>query len=592
LASGGSEGLAVSSLSQRSGPKSLFNGCPCLDHHNQAVEHNVSLQLAIAATIAKNKDHDPVSLLRKVFAVFLPPNQLTSQSFGVSFVELMEVLSDPYLPATPLPALHFAEAKCMGCVAYDLLALGGFDVEGIGHGYEIEDVLLRLLFQHQRALMPWIGEPPAPQAQSISLAKTEFSSAGGATLPPQGWQLGLHTIDFSKMWQMQLELVNPQLKATLDMSQPPRFCLQQLFDQHRADLRAKIDAGRLVRNISWNDQVAGLPPPLTAECIATWLVSPKVSACWNETSRNEKINTCFQKVLDLLKVPVPIATEHTSPPLEPRSDISADAPSHYFEPRPKKKTTPFFEPRPKTVPAQGCTSKSKPMEKAPLPSASFAPAVSEVGVVPGGNSSSSTDPPAEEKQPECEIFGISAQATQQQQSQVKQSKAKGSVQFPGVDGPGLFLVTFGVAYVGQGLCNFGSCDDWVKAKYLQRAPGDPMDEEEAAEIVSATVGVDLFSGDPRMGSLRQVEVVALDARLCGTLPSELEGHIGQHPSILRYIISHDHFPPWLRYALDTVYAASQKLEYDKQSRLHICCFDNQGRILSVTLLAFIFSQTF
>ena len=471
----------------------------------------------------------------------------------------------------------------MGCRAYDLLALGGFDVEGIGHGYEIEDVLLRLLFQHQRAVLPWIGEPPAPQAPCISLARTDFSSAGGATLPPQGWQLGLSNVDFSKMWQMQLEQVNPELKAKLDMTQPARFCLMQLFEQHRLDLRAKMDAGRLVRNIVWNDE----HPPLTAECIATWLVSSKVSAGWNETSRNKKTNTCFQQVLDQLNkvnVAEPVGPKLPPPLPDPRSDISAEASSSHFEPRPKIKTSHYYyEPRPKTAPAAGCTSKSKPMEKAALPSAPLPEAASEADTVLGSTSTSSANPPgpAEEKPPECEIFGLSTQATEQC-SQVKQSKAEGTRKFPGIDGPGLFLVTFGTAYIGQGLCNFG-CDETLKTNYLQRVSADAIGEEAAAEIVSATIGIDLYTGDPGMGSLRQVEVVAIDARSFGDPPSECANHIGQHPNILRHITRHENFAPWLRYALTAVHAASQRLRDDKQSRLHICCFDNQGRVLAVTL---------
>ena len=586
LASGGSEALVVSSLSQSSGPKSLFNvGCH-LVYHNPAVEHNISLKVAIAATIAKNKEQDPVSLLRKMFTVFLPPNQLTSQSVGLYFVEQMSVLSTAHLPATPLPALHFAGAKCMGCVAYDLLAIGGFDVETLGHGYEIEDVLLRLLVHHQQVLMPWVGEPPAPQAQSISLAKTEFSTAGGATLPPQGWQQGLHTLNFSEIAQMQLELVNPELKATLDMSQPARICLQQLYDKHAVDRRAKYQTDRLVRNVFWDDKEIGLPPPLTAEHVATWLASSQVSAGWYETSRNQKINVCFHEVLDLLRRTVPVTPEQAPPFLEPASEVTANVP-YYFEPRPKAKTTPFFEPKPKTATTfAGCATKSKPMAKATSPLAPSPEAAWVADALPGSSSSSSMVSPASREKPEdFAIFGISARVQQQQSdhSRVKPPQAAATRKFPGFDGPGLFLVTFGVAYVGQGLCNFGD-DATLKTNFIQRVPGDALSEEEAAEIVSATIGVDHYTEDAGMDSLRQVEVVALDVRSFGDPPPELHTHIGQHPGILHHITTHENFAPWLRYALAAVQTAALRLQYNKQSRLYICCFDNQGRTSSATFL--------
>ena len=422
-----------------------------------------------------------------------------------------------------MPALHSANASQLTCLAADFVCSGGLDMERLGYGWEIEDLLRRLMAIHQvyfqqlaaDALARGTGDVPT----SVPTHMTEISGSFRTVLP-NDFQIGEKVNLAMSQGEAKLKYLPQQLLQNLPSDLTSAVKVRHLIEQNALSFTAKLEQNIFVRNVTWPSQSSQIPPPLTKEMLAQWLQAPTSGAGWCETS------LCLAAGMSLC------AAAETVQPTR-----------HFFEPR--------FKQPPPIRPLEGSGQGLLPI--APLIKA-----------------------PGQASSPDLAVFGTSVSRVARP---VATSRPTGQDIFPNQSGPSVFFLTFGVAYVGQGPTSMKAdhhlCQELLSEIQQAQDMSHAISESQAAEIVSTSLGYPTIEE----ALAAKTVVVALNSRFFGSPDPDMKEHTGLHPQQLRRLVAHDNFPSWLRSALQKVAAARQLLwglPEVQQHRLYTVCYDDQG----------------
>lgn len=593
-----------------------FSGLP-LPYWRWSVAYNSVAKFAVIdCCIGKD---NPTEASQRTFLMCLSVEHLMQIGFASLIADRAERMRKDVEDGISTPALFVENGHAVGSWASDFIASGGFDQEDpANEGWQQLDLVHRLASIHLKAVVMHRGDNPP-------LVPSSHSELRGPLLVslPNSFRAGV-AVDLATNHRAKFLHMDPGLFPAVTDARP---ALDNLRFQSQKALQQKSGQNRFVRNVSWLGQPELEPPPLDNNMIVAWVASATVGSTWFQTwPSNITSTTLASSPTEVAAASETASPERSSTPVAGATvESCASLPSHKASsanPLPSPTAHP---------PAPMCILKVKaPMTKAvpvaapskPKQHAAFAdmtligtasapkqraPFEESNQIGPGnfqGQSIIAKSPPstgpklavaspppkarpksAASHEDDVLLLGRSVEATSS--SSKKRSRPVPWSSLFGANGPNIYGLTFGVAHIGGG--DFTVAQNPRLREQIQKQLGATrhisriMSPEEALEAVLASLGYEAEED----AADEDCFVAALDCRDFPNPPKVDLHHLGLHPTILQAQAHHGHFPAFLRYALDHVFAAATKLAEQQPrrgGRLYIACYCNQGKHRSATRL--------